>query len=280
MRFIVTSQECELLLAFEAKTNLEDLALLLKKDVSVVSRNLKSISQKNNLLEKQNGKWVLTEKGRALNNWTRDAIYCQRLSLEQQQNIKIASTREFASRVLLPNCADLVEIGSASLSIISTDAGIERLILAGNADFGFDCGRPNNPSIAFKRLIRERFVVVASPSFVEKFNINCFDDLEDKHLLRFMRNEGSVWDLDTVAHYSFGTFSDMANVRDASRLGYGWAVIPYYMVKKEIDDGDLVIVSGKEFPDQMFGVWWLRERKNLSSWIEKASAWLLRQELC
>lgn len=280
MRFLMSSQECELLLAFEQKTNLLELSEFLKKDISVLSRNLKTIAEKSDVLEKQQGRWVLTEKGKALNVWTREVCHSQRLALERQKTIKIAATREFASRVLLKSTRSLIGDEDISVSIISSDTGIERHILTGLADFGFDCGRPHSPNVAFKRLINERFVVVASKEFIERFNIRDFADLPNRDHLKFMRTEGTVWDLDVEARHYFGTFSDMANLREACLLGYGWAVIPFYMVKKEIDDKRLCIIKGKEFPDQKFGVFWLRDRKNLLPWIEKATAWLLKQDLC
>lgn len=279
MWFLVSSQECELLLAFEGKGNLEYLSSHFNKDISVISRNLKAIAKKSNLLEKQNGRWVLTEQGKALNAWSRDAIYSQRLTLERQKSIKIASTREFASRVLLPKSRELIGDENISVSILASDASIERLILSGQADVGFDCGRPNSPSIAFKRIARERFVVVAAKAFIERFGITSFSDLTEQNHLRSLRNEGNVWDLAVEATHYFGTFSDMANLREACILGLGWAVIPYYMVKKELDAGSLIEVLGKEYPEQKFGVWWLRESKNLAPWIEKATLWLEKQEL-
>jgi DNA-binding transcriptional LysR family regulator len=280
MRFLISSQECELLLAFECKSNLQELSELFNKDISVLSRNLKSIAKKSDLLEKQHGRWVLTDKGKALNAWSREAMYSQRLSLERQKSLKIAATREFASRILLPQARGLIGDEDISVSIISSDAGIERLILAGQADFGFDCGRPYSPSIAFKRIVRERFVTIAAPIFIERSHIADFSNLKDKDHLRFMRNEGAVWDLDVEASHYFGTFSDMASLREACKLGFGWAVIPYYAVKKELNEGSLVEVLGKEFADQKFGVWWLRERKNIAAWVERAAKWLEQQELC
>lgn len=280
MGFFLTSKECELLLAFEQKTSLEDLAAALNKDISVISRNLKSIALKSSLLEKQHGKWMLTDKGKALNMWTRNAMTSQRLAMDKQQSIKIATTREFASRVLLPSIKSLVNEDEFFVSIIASDSGIEQILLAGNADFGFDCGRPYSPNVAYKRLIHERFVVVASLDFINSNNVRTFADLPKMQHLRFIRSEGAVWDMDTEPRrHLFGSFNDMANIREACLLGYGWAIMPFYMVKKEIAEGKLMTISGHDFPDQKYGVWWLRERQNLSCWIAKASTWLLAQNL-
>jgi LysR family transcriptional regulator, glycine cleavage system transcriptional activator len=280
MRFLLTSKECELLLVFEHKGSLEELSLTLHKDISVISRNLKQIAEKSPLLEKHHGKWTLTEKGKALNRWTKEAIMNQRLAVEQQRSIKIATTREFANRILLPTITSLVEEKQYSVSIIASDSGIEDILLAGNADFGFDCGRPYSPNIAYKRLISERFVVVAAPSFIVDYHISTFADLPQSQHLKFVRSEGAVWDMDTEPRcHLFGTFNDMANIREACLLGYGWAIIPFYMVKKEVANGLLSVIAGRQFPEQKFGLWWLRDRRNLSDWLAKATSWLLQQDL-
>ena len=264
---------------FEQKSSLMELAQALHKDVSVVSRNLKAVSEKFDVLEKRFGRWVLTEKGKAINAWSKEAIFTQRLTLGQQKSIRIATTREFASRVLLPSTRALIGEEDISVSIVTSDAGIEKFILTGKADFGFDCGRPQSPSIAFKRLVSERFVVVAAPRFVERYSIKHFDDLCDQSHLKFMRTEGSVWDLDVDANQYFGTFGDMSNLREACVLGYGWAVMPYYMVKQEIASGELTQIHGKSFPDQKFGVWWQRGRSSILPWVERAAQWLAKQNL-
>ncbi|USN50449.1 MAG: substrate-binding domain-containing protein [Myxococcales bacterium] len=280
MRFLLTSQECELLLRFEENSSLVELAKALHKDVSVVSRNLKAISHKFDVLKKHQGRWILTEKGKSINAWSKEAIFSQQLSLGQQKNIRIATTREFASRILLPKIKMLIGEQDISVSIVTSDSGIENYILSGKADFGFDCGRPQSPGVAFKRLVRERFAIVASPNFTKKYSIKHFDDLDDKNHLKFMRAEGAVLDLDVNTTQYFGTFGDISNLRQACVLGYGWAVMPYYMVKKEIEEGALIEITGTHFPDQKFGVWWQRDRASIIPWIHRASEWLSKQNLC
>ena len=271
------------MLAFEDKKSLFELALELNKDISVISRRLKSIANSSNLLEKSsNNKWQLTPQGFALNKWTREAIYNQQLNLKQTTNIKIATTREFASRVLLPQTRTLIGNNNISVSILSTDTGIENLILESKADFGFDCGRPNNPSIGYKKVIEEDLVIIASPDFVKKYKIKNFSSLireQNKNQLKFSRLNSQIWDLDVDDGHYFGTFSDLANLREAALLGYGWAIVPYYAVKKETENNKLKIIPGKNLPPENYSVWWLRERTAIKPWVEKAIEWLANQKL-
>ncbi len=278
-RFILNSNECEILLGFERFGSLQKLADGLGKDISVVSRNLKSISEKTNVLEKQNGRWVLTANGKSLNNWSREAIYGQKLALNKQQNIRIATTREFASRVLLPDMKSLIGENDISVSIVSNDKGIENLILNGEADFGFDCSRPVDPLVAFKQVLPEPFVVVAAPSFIKKNKIKDFEDLRKTHLLKFSRTDSVILDLEVEASIYYGTFTDVASLRQACILGYGWGILPLYTVKQEIQNGSLKTISGLDIKPEKYGVWWLRERKTVDLWAKKALKWLKQQNL-
>ncbi len=278
MKFELSSTECEIVYQFERTQSLEELAIKLGKDISVVSRNIKAIAEKSSVFEKRNGRWSLTDKGLALNKWTEESIYSQRLVLNQQKSITVAATREFASRILLPKINDLTNESEATVSIVSSDNGIERLLLSGQADFGFDCGRPTDPLIAHKTVARESFALVASKEFIKKNKIKHKSDLKDSDYLHFTRSALYILGNDEGAKRSFGTFSDISTLREACKLGYGWSILPYYTVVSELKEGSLKIIPGHKSQAMMFGVWWVRERKSISPWVEKALTWLSEQE--
>lgn len=75
-RFILTSEQCELLLEFENSSSLSDLAKKMLRDVSVVSRGMRDLSPLE-VVEKKENRWVLTSKGRLLNNASRAAMEAQ-----------------------------------------------------------------------------------------------------------------------------------------------------------------------------------------------------------
>lgn len=66
-RFPITSDQMELLLAFESAGNLEKLANLMAKDPSVVSRHLQRLVNELPVLSKVKGRWHITPLGRQLN---------------------------------------------------------------------------------------------------------------------------------------------------------------------------------------------------------------------
>lgn len=278
-RFPLSSQDCEILLAFEARKSLQSLAESMAKDISVVSRNLKAISERAPVIEKQSGKWMLTPQGIALNRWTREAIYSQSLALNQQRSVKIACTREFAARILLPKIRDLVGEGDVAASVVSNDKGIEQMLLSGEAEFGFDCGRPMDPLVAYKQVIDEPFVVVAAPKFLTRHKIKNFEQLQKQDLLKFTRTENVILDLEVEASRYYGTFNDVGSIRQACVLGYGWAILPMYTIRKEIKDKALKIVPGLDLKPERYGVWWLRDRGSVEPWVNKAKKWLANQNL-
>jgi nicotinamidase-related amidase len=83
IKFPLTSEQCELLVAFESALSLADLAKAMHKDVSVISRNLQVLGE-TGVLQKNGIKWVLTALGRQVNHWTRTVAVSQTKIFNQQ----------------------------------------------------------------------------------------------------------------------------------------------------------------------------------------------------
>ncbi len=276
--FHLSSEDCEILLAFEEAGSLQVLSEKMLKDVSVLSRNLKNISLKAPVLEKLAGRWVLTRQGLELNKWSRDAIYSQKLRLGNQKEIRLVCTREFATRILVPNIKELMGNDHSRASIMTTDDGIEPFIIEGKADFGFDCGRPIDPAVSFKVMAREDFVYVASPKYMKQNKIDSTHDLVMKDRLYFKRCENILHDEEGERPPYFGIFYDLATIREACLYHHGWATLPYYAVKNEILAGKLILLKGAELEPERYSVWWKRERDSILPWIKRAKDWLKNQE--
>ncbi|MES2803203.1 MAG: isochorismatase family protein [Bdellovibrionota bacterium] len=71
LKFILTSDQHELLLAFENAKGLAHLAELMARDPSVVSRNLQKIAEDYPVLKKVKGRWEITPLGVQINQQTR-----------------------------------------------------------------------------------------------------------------------------------------------------------------------------------------------------------------
>ena len=71
LKFTLSSEQLELLLAFEGASGLGHLAELMAKDPSVISRNLQRIAENYPVLKKMKGRWVITPLGIQINQKTR-----------------------------------------------------------------------------------------------------------------------------------------------------------------------------------------------------------------
>ncbi|MBC7429111.1 MAG: hypothetical protein H7336_10895 [Bacteriovorax sp.] len=105
-----------------------------------------------------------------------------------EKSVTIASTREFTSRILMLKKNYLTGDNETTVSIKSSDNGIERLLLSGQADFGFDCGRPTDPLIAHKTVAKESFALVASKEYIKKNKVRNKTDLNDADYLHTPRS--------------------------------------------------------------------------------------------
>ncbi len=279
--FGLTSEQCELLLSFEMAGSLAQLGALVRRDVSVVSRALQKIAQTVPVLEKNQGKWRLSPLGRDINNWTRDAAAAQKRILNSRTILKIASTREFAARVLAAKLPELLaDNPNTSLSIITAEDGIEKLLLAGDADLGFDCGRPEDSSVRFRTVQPESFAVVASPKFLARHKVRSHKDLLALPHLQYKRSSTPrMLQLCYEVPHVVATFNDIAVIREACSAGLGWAVLPVYAIGVELNARRLTKVSGWKIQDEKFGVWWLRGRPSIEPWVARSVDWLARQKL-
>lgn len=280
--FILTSEECELLMAFESAPNLEKLAGSVRRDISNISRSLSRISSKLPVIEKQSGRWVLTELGRKLNQHTRDSVQFQRSLFQKQSWLRIGTNREFAARVLGAHLNDIQSIFPESqIRIMAFESGTEQALLEGAIDIGIDCERPFSPEIAYKMSMKEPIIAVASPQFKKNHNKEIRDGrfFGLPHLLcdRLAPDRILIKSENTLN--TLASFNDIATTRAACQLGQGWALLPRYAVRSEIENGTLVPVESVGGGESNYGIWWLRGRKFLEPSALQLHAWLKEVEL-
>lgn len=278
--FKLTSEQCELLMALETVGSVKELAKHLRRDGSAISRQIKQIASLAPVLEKNGKRWRVSSLGKELTKWSRDAVESQSRILNQQPSLRIATTREFSAKILCPNARSLIGPSNASISIFTSDDGIEEELLSGRADIGIDCGRPEDPLIQFKTVKPEPYAVVASPSFLKKFPIRSKEDLLRLPHLKFSRDPAlDLLQLDFEIPNIFATFNDLGSVRAAACAGLGWATLPKYCAATELKNGVLKQLSGWTIQSRAFGVWWVRGRKSTLPWIERTIEWLKQQDI-
>lgn len=102
-RFPLSSEQCELLLAFETAGSLAELAELWGRDISVVSRQLKNLAEVAPVIEKDNKKWILTNLGRLVIGWAKEAVLTQTKMIHQAKNLRFSGpfADQIADRAML-----------------------------------------------------------------------------------------------------------------------------------------------------------------------------------
>jgi DNA-binding transcriptional LysR family regulator len=233
------------------------------------------------VLEKSGTRWVLTPTGRQLAAWARDAARQQSRLLSRQSVLRVISTREFAARVLAPGLpAWFTGSEGTMMSLSTSEGGVEAALVSGSADLGFDCVRPQDPSVRFKVVSRESFVVVAAPSLLRRHPLRAPKDLLAlPHLLYQRITTTRMLQISEELAQVRLVSNDLATVRAACVAGMGWAVLPTYAVRAELNDGSLRTVDGWSLPEEQFLVLWTRGQKWLDPWVKQAVEWLSTQPL-
>jgi DNA-binding transcriptional LysR family regulator len=277
--FHLSSDECELLLAFEKAKSLEKLAALVNRDASAVSRRLQRVAQKSPVVEKIGNRWRLTPLGLQVNRWTEEALSQQAKALSQKTEIKLGASRIFAGKVLARHLPEFQNaLNGFTISIVSLDAPLEPHLLNGTIDVAFTCGRPQDPVISHKRLVRERYVAVASKEFVSKYRPKG-NVIYNLPFIAF-RNTSGLYPFGqevSKAKNTVAIFNDPVSLFEAVCNGFGWSILPYFAVKTNLEK--LAVIPGIEIEAATYGVWWLRNRKSLQEVVGFAVEWLKMQDL-
>ena len=281
--FALESDEAMLLLEYEKSQSVSQVAKVFNRDPSVVSRNLKKLAQKIPVLERSQGKWIVTELGRKFNNWTAQAILGQQEILNQRATLKIASTREFANRYLVKDIHKLFSPDNFHIQILTFEEQSEKLLLNGHVDIVFDCGRPFDPQIAFERPAEEKLSLVVSPEFKRRHKIRQSSDLAKREHIHYTRNSLSqIYRMTKDSLFIAMTFNDIALVRTAVIESLGWAILPTYTVQSELKQKVLTEVEqvrGWSLSTLKFGIWWNRDKAYLKEHVGILSDWLSQQNL-
>lgn len=281
-RFLLSADECELLLRLEESQSLQIVAEKMGRDHSVISRNLKRISEKASVVEKKSGRWILTDIGKRLNESSRAMIAMQASLGQSQQILRIGTNREFAARVLGPDLSQFLKLfPHTQLTINSYERGTEEALLKGQIDIGLDCERPNDPEIAYKLVVDELIVAVCGKHFYKTHQkkILSGEYVNLPHLIcERLAPDKILSKLENHPHV-IARFNDIATTRAACVHDIGWALLPHYAVKQELKAKSLIQIDKSTYGKSKYGVWWIRHRSYLRESVEKSTAWLASKEL-
>lgn len=276
-RFVLSSEDCDLLMALDAAGSTEGAARLLAKHASVVSRQLARLADRAAVIEKPHGRWRLTKVGASVVQWAREQAAAQERILFAPSRVRIATTREFGARVVAPALAELrLLFGVACVEIIVLDVGVQQEVLDGRADVGLTCGRASDPAVAFRSLVDEPYVVVAPASWPKRTFAGTIDQ---PHIAYSRAPTTTLLALEKELAQVIAVFNDIAAVREACVEGAGWCVLPRYTVAREIASRQLRVLDAPAIAPDRFGMFWLRSRTRSLPWLDALGKWLAAQRL-
>jgi nicotinamidase-related amidase len=115
-KFPLTSEQLELLIAFEEATGLNQLAEKMMRDPSVVSRNIQRIAEDYPVLTKIKGRWELTPLGLQTNELTRNY-------LKSQQSLLIDTKKKQSAEITFSDKSVLIIINAQKGLLDATQNG-------------------------------------------------------------------------------------------------------------------------------------------------------------
>ena len=278
-RFALSSEDCELLLVLADHPTVQEVAAVLRRDASVISRRLRALSERLPVIEKRHTRWRLTGLGERVNAWSREAIQVQRALVGQETELRLGATRAFATHALAPRLAAFRALeGSPRLSLCSFEPGqLDRALVEGRVEVAFSCGRPREAGVRCRGAVSERYVGVVATAL----SAGVVDEPWELPHLAFGDGRGGDPFLAQVERCRdvVATLDDALVLREAVRAGVGWAILPAYLVQEDVDAGALVEFELEGLPSPTYGVWWLASRPSLEPWVDEALAWLQRLDL-
>jgi nicotinamidase-related amidase len=227
-RFLLSSDQLELLLAFEESKGLSHLAETMAKDPSVISRGLQKIAESYPVLIKIRGRWELTPLGRELNVFTKEHTLKQEILLGSSVKQK-SSKEKFEDSVLIVINAQCGLLDATQLGRNNSDAekNISKLISHWREKKRkvFHIKHvSDNPSSFFYRSSKgcdflPGLTPFAGETVVEKMKSSAFENTELEEILKTIEPAHIV-----LAGFTANECID-ATARDASSLGFSTVVI-------------------------------------------------------
>jgi len=271
--FPLSSDDATLLLMLKRFRTLEGIAKNYQRDTSVISRRFKDISFKAAVLVKEEGQWKLTDLGLEMANWAQESIQQQQAIMSQKQLIRIATTRQFAALKLAPSLASILDLTKYRVELLTTDEGVESLLLSDKADIALDCGAPYSPDIAFKSVAKEDMGIVCTKQSLKLSG-------RPENYIHYERNSLNLYfEITQSLQHPFITCNDISSIKSLILAHQGWSILPFYTVDELVRGKKLIWQSHSKIKQLQFGVLWPRKNKRFEVVVDRCLEWLKKQNL-
>lgn len=102
IKFTIPTEYCLIINAFNQTSSLRGAANLLGVDAPSLVRKVRKISLEFGYLEKAGNRWIVTESGRRVAQWTDEMIKSQSEMAQIKSSLRISSFAWLAEEILIP----------------------------------------------------------------------------------------------------------------------------------------------------------------------------------
>lgn len=280
IKYPINPEYCLILNAFSHSGSLRGAADLLGIDPPSLVRKVRRLVAETDFLHKTNNRWVLSESGQKIAQWTEGIINEQKTLKEDKPRIRIGAFPWLAEEMLIPQFSQLLkktdQKNSWSFQIVAKD--LEKELIQSRVDFIVTGHAPNNPSIAHKKSSTYPWVAICPKDWKKKF-----DSLPEKELstalkeLPYIRHSEINPEryMDFKPEQTFNcTMDGVIGVRSAVVAGFGWSIVPVMSAQTLIREKKIFKLDVHTKIKDEFSLWWLRDRKDLRANSKIIFDWL------
>ncbi|MBK0023827.1 LysR family transcriptional regulator [Ochrobactrum sp. S46] len=240
---------------------------------SAVSRQIKALEQQIGveLFHRERQTIKLTVGGEGYARDVREALRrISNASLNLRANPKggslhLAVLPTFGARWLAPRLPSFNKSHpNTIINIITKTNAVD--LFTDQVDGVIDFGKPDFETMEFAFLKRENIIPVCSPELLQRYPINCAADIRLAPLIHLV-SRPNAWERWMVYHnIAFDSvhgvlFDQFETIIRSAVAGLGFALVPEFIVREELDSGKLLrpVELGLEAPE-FYYLAWLTER--------------------
>ena len=282
IKFQIPPEYCLILNAFSQATTLRGAAKLLQMDPPALVRKVKKISDEYGYLQKAGSRWVLTESGIKIAQWTDEFINSQFVVAQQKSQTRLAAYTWLAEELLIPHIHLLdtkAHINpSWSIKIIAND--LEQELIHSRSDFVIHGLAPNDPTIAYKRIATFAWKVVVPFKWRKKIS-----NLNENQMLDFLHSNSFIPHSKMNPEQVLGfkptklaniSIDGVIGLRSAVINNLGWSVLPAMSIVSALHEEKIIALNIITHLKDDVSIWWLRSRKDLLETSKILTKWLMK----
>lgn len=266
--------------AFNQTATLRAAAVLLETDPASLVRKAQMISHNYGYLEKVGNRWVVTDSGQRIAQWTDDFINSQKALLLEKARFRIAAFSWLAEEMLIPNFKKLEVLAGEqyewSYKILLSD--LEQELIQSRSDYVVSGYAPTDPTIAHKKISNYPWVIIIPARWKKQIT-----GLSPEKLTQFLQTKSYIRMTtlapERVLGFKHGQTANLSldgvvGIRAAVVAGLGWSHVPAMSVKSYIHDDKLMALKLPTYMKDEVSLWWLRSRKDTAVQVKNLVKWI------